>query len=363
MRFSRILILVFGVSLILTAFPRAGVSAQISDSLFVPGEVVVGWAPEVTAAPTSRSGKLLDEDRTTPEWQNAVQRLAALTDLKVADAQPEYGMALLSVPAGQEEAEIARLRKLPGVAYAEPNYLARAAAVPPGEAAYPNDPSFTDQWYARRIYAPEAWAVTLGSSTLIVAVIDSGVDRKHPEFSQQFHDPLLPGWDYVNGDNDPNDDFGHGTHVTGLIAAASNNGQGIAGLAPNVKILPLKVLDANGVGNFYNIGSAIRRAADFGAQVMNLSLGGLVQNPSDQQTLQNAVDYARARNALLIAAAGNCAQGGIGCGYANPTFFPAACNGVLAVAASDHFDNWLPTRTTIRLSPSLRPVVSPRILS
>ena len=244
-------------------------------------------------------------------------------------------MALLNVPPGQEEAELARLRKLPWVAYAEPNYVVRAAA----DAAYPNDPAFGDQWYMRRVYAPEAWAVTFGSLTLVVAVLDSGVDRNHPEFYRQFHDPLLPGWDYVNGDNDPNDDYGHGTHVTGLIAAAANNRLGVAGLAPNIKILPLKVLDASGAGDFYNVAKAIRRAADFRAQVINLSLGGLVQF-DEQQVLQSAVDYAVARNVLVVAAAGNCAQGGPGCGYPNPMFYPAACNGVFAVAASDHFDNW-----------------------
>ncbi len=170
-------------------------------------------------------------------------------------------------------------------------------------------------------------------------MLDSGVDSKHPEFYRQFHDPLLPGWDYIDGDNNPNDDYGHGTHVTGLIAAATNNRLGVAGLAQNIKILPLKVLDAYGAGDFYNVAKAIRRAADFGAQVVNLSLGGLVQFP-EQQTLQSAVDYAVARNVLVVAAAGNCAQGGSGCGYANPMFYPAACDGVFAVAASDHFDNW-----------------------
>jgi thermitase len=255
----------------------------------------------------------------------------------VADLQPEYGTALLNVPAGEEAAEIARLRNLPGVMYAELNYIVHAAA----DAAYPDDPAFGEQWHMRRVYAPEAWAVTYGSSTLVVAVLDSGVDRNHPEFYRQFHDPLLPGWDYINGDSNPNDDYGHGTHVTGLIAAATNNRLGVAGLAQNIKILPLKVLDASGAGDFYTVANAIRRAADFSAQVVNLSLGGLVQYP-EQQTLQSAVDYALARNALVVAAAGNCAQGGAGCGYPNPMFYPAACDGVLAVAASDHFDNWAP---------------------
>ena len=336
MRPSRMLQFALCALLLLVIHP-ANALAQGSIPAFVPGEVVIGWAPAESVAPASRGAAPLDEDRSTPAWQAAARELSARTGVQVADVQPEYGTALLTVAAGQETSEIARLRRLPWVTYAEPNYIVRMAA----DAVYPNDPSFGDQWYLRRIYAPEAWAVTFGSSTLVVAVLDSGVDRNHPEFYRQFHDPLLPGWDYVNGDSDPNDDNGHGTHVTGLIAAATNNRLGVAGLAPNVKILPLKVLGADGSGDFYTVASAIRRAADFGAQVINLSLTGLVQF-DEQQTLQSAVDYAVARNALIVAAAGNCAQGGQGCGYPNPEFFPAACNGVFAVAASDRFDNWAP---------------------
>ena len=338
MRPSRILPFALCALLLLVIRP-AGASAQGDIPAFVPGEVVIGWAPADSIAPASRGTTPLDEDRSTPAWQTAVRELSARTGLHVADVQPEYGTALLAVAPGQEESEIARLRGLPWVAYAEPNYVVRAAA----DAVYPNDPAFGDQWHLRRVYAPEAWAVTFGSSTLVVAVLDSGVDRNHPEFYRQFHDPLLPGWDYINGDSDPNDDYGHGTHVTGLIAAATNNRLGVASLAPSVKILPLKVLGADGSGDFYTVASAIRRAADFGAQVLNLSLTGLVQ-ANEQQVLQSAVDYAVARNALIVAAAGNCAQLPLPsrCGYPNPEFFPAACNGVFAVAASDRFDNWAP---------------------
>jgi thermitase len=320
----------------LLAAAPATAHAQGEGSTFVPGQVVIGWTPDGSVVPAGHEAAVFDVDRSAPEWQAAARELAARAGLQVADMQPEYGTALLKVPAGEEATEIARLRNLSWVTYAELNYVARAAA----DAAYPDDPAFGDQWHMRRIYAPEAWAVTYGSSSLVVAVLDSGVDRNHPEFYRQFHDPLLPGWDYINGDSNPNDDYGHGTHVTGLIAAATNNGLGVAGLAQNVKILPLKVLDASGAGDFYTIAKAIRRAADFGAQVMNLSLGGLVQFDEQRMTLQSAVDYAVARNALVVAAAGNCAQGGEGCGYPNPAFYPAACDGVFAVAASDHFDNW-----------------------
>lgn len=319
---------------VVTHLPHS-VMAQEGGLSYVPGEVVIGWAPEDNGELARKGAPLLDEDRSTSEWQSARQALSARVGLQVADIQPGYGTALLVVPVGKEEAEIARLRQMPWVTYAEHNYVARAAS----DVAYPNDPFVGEQWHMRRIHAPETWAVTFGSSTVVVAVVDSGVDRYHPEFYQQFYDPLYPGWDYVNNDSEPNDDEGHGTHVTGLITAAANNGLGVAGLAPNVKVLPLKVLNSVGEGNFYNVAKAIRRATDFGAQVINLSLGGLVLY-DEQVALQTAVDYAISHNALVVAAVGNCAQGGTYCGYANPTFYPAACNGVFAVAASDHFDNW-----------------------
>ena len=319
--------------LIVAAMPMAVTSAvldpapvQLADDLpYVPGEIVVGWQPEPQILAQSREGRL-DVDRTSVEWQLAVESLSARTDLHVLDVQPEYGTGRLAVAPGQEQAEIARLSALPWVRYAEPNYLARAAG-------YPNDPYIGEQWNIRRIGAPAAWDLTFGSYSIVVAVIDSGVDRTHPEFAGR----LAPGYDYVNGDYDPSDDYGHGTHVTGIIAAAADNGVGVAGLAAHVRILPLKALDSLGVGTYSNIGLAIRRAADNNAQVINLSLGGIYPSAD----LSDAINYAASRNALVVAAAGNCAQGGDGCGgSSNPDYYPAAYPQAVAVAATDHYDDW-----------------------
>ena len=129
MRLSRILPFAFCALLLLAVHP-AGASAQGDAPGFVPAEVVIGWTPPDSVVPASRGTARLDEDRSTLEWQTAVLELSARTGLPVADVQPEYGTALLSVPAGQEEAEIARLRKLPWVAYAEPNYIAARPPMP-----------------------------------------------------------------------------------------------------------------------------------------------------------------------------------------------------------------------------------------
>ncbi|MCX6030242.1 MAG: S8 family serine peptidase [Chloroflexi bacterium] len=298
-----------------------------ADLPYVPGEVLIGWEASSAGFAAAIRPAGLDSDRSSPAWQAAVQTLAAATGLVVLDAQPEYGTARLAVSPGQEAAEITRLTALPWVKYAEPNYIAHATAT------YPNDPFFSDQWNLRRIGAPEAWDVTTGSYSIVVAVLDSGVDLGHPEFAGR----LLAGYDYVNNDNSPQDDFGHGTHVAGILAAAANNATGIAGLAPIVKILPLKVLDAGGSGGYDNIALAIRRAADSAVQVINLSLGGIY----DSFTLRDAITYAAGRNVVLVTAAGNCAKSIALCNYqTNPTFYPAAYPEVIAVAASDHYDNW-----------------------
>ena len=319
--------------LIVAAMPTATVAAVLdpepvrsADELaYVPGEIVVGWQPDAQVRAQSRAGQL-DGDRTSTEWQQAVESLSARTGLQVLDVQPEYGVGRVAVAPGQEQAESARLSALPWVRYAEPNYLAYAAG-------YPTDPYIGNQWHMRRIAAPAAWDLTFGSYSLLVAVIDSGVALTHPEFSGR----LAPGWDYVNNDADPSDDYGHGTHVTGIIAAAANNGVGVAGLAANVRILPLKALDRKGEGTYANIALAIRRAADNNAQVINLSLGGTVPGAD----ISAAITYALSRNVLVIAAAGNCAQGGAGCaGMTNPDYYPAGYPGVVAVGATDHYDNW-----------------------
>ncbi len=302
-----------------------GVAADGHAVAFVPGEVVIRWQPDPLARAQVRAGQL-DVDRTSPAWHAAAARLAAATDLPVLDLAPEYGMARLAVPVGEEAATIARLAALPWITHAGLNHIA-------GAAGYPNDPHIGDQWHMRRIAAPAAWDLTFGSYSLVVAVLDTGVDLAHPEFAGR----LLSGWDYVNWDAMPNDDNGHGTHVAGIIAAAADNGVGVAGLAANVKLLPLKVLNAAGQGNYYDIAIALYRAADNGAQVINLSLGGF----DDDNMLREAVNYALGKQALVVAAAGNCAQGGAGCPLLpNPMYYPAAYPGVFAVAASDRFDNW-----------------------
>jgi subtilisin family serine protease len=187
-----------------------------------------------------------------------------------------------------------------------------------------DDPMREHQWDLEKINAPAAWSRTLANAVL-VAVVDTGVDGTHPDLG----DNVADGYDAINdAEGGATDENGHGTHVAGTIAAKAGNGEGIVGVAPEARILPVKVLDGEGSGYDSDIAEGIVWAADAGAQVINLSLGG----PDQSEAISEAVDYARGKNAVVIAAAGNSREEG------SPVEYPAADEGVIAVAATDDQD-------------------------
>jgi type VII secretion-associated serine protease mycosin len=168
----------------------------------------------------------------------------------------------------------------------------------------PNDPGFADQWALEQVGAPCAWARTTGSAEVTVAVVDSGVDMGHPDLVGRLRDD---GRDFVDGDDDPSDENGHGTNVAGVIAATLDNAEGVAGLAPGVTILPVRVMNHKGFGSDRSIARGIRFAADSGAQVINLSLGATLMIGADTESEQvtSAIRYAQEHGALVVVAAGN----------------------------------------------------------
>jgi hypothetical protein len=170
--------------------------------------------------------------------------------------------------------------------------------------AAPNDPLFADQWALRHVGAQCAWARTIGSRDVTVAVVDSGVDMGHPDLVGRLRED---GRDFVDGDDDPSDENGHGTNVAGIIAATLDNGEGGAGLAPGVRILPVRVMNRRGAGSDRAIAGGIRYAADQGTQVINLSLGATLTIDADTVSRQvtSAIRYAQERGALVVVAAGN----------------------------------------------------------
>ena len=198
-------------------------------------------------------------------------------------------------------------------------------------ADFPNDACFRYQWHLRQIGLPQAWKMGQGKG-VIVAVIDTGVSRVGDLAETSF----VPGFNFISNTADATDDHGHGTHVAGTIAQSTNNKLGVAGVAFGVSIMPIKVLSARGSGSMAGIAQGIRWAADHGAQVINMSLGG----PFPVGTIANAVKYANAKGVTIVAAAGNDGHGKVS--------YPARYPGVIAVAATQFdetttfYSNWGP---------------------
>jgi serine protease len=229
---------------------------------------------------------------------------------------------------------IAELRRKPGVKYAVPNHIARAS-----QTFVPNDPGFRRQWNLFEpggIGMPEAWshaaaAGAPGGKGVVVAVLDSGVAferyrrfRRAPDLRRS---TFVRGYDFIDRDPHPNDVFGHGTHVAGTIAQATNNGEGAAGIAYGAKIMPLRVLDSAGSGDSVAIAKAIRYAARRNADVINLSLEfELDVLPSEIPEILAAIRFAHRRDSLIVAAAGN--------GFGRRVAYPARADQVIAVGAT-----------------------------
>lgn len=212
---------------------------------------------------------------------------------------------------------VENLPPLPASAVAEPDYYVTALHA---ETTSVNDPLYAQQWGVAAVGAADAWHhLSAETPPVTVAVIDGGICADHPDLAGR----VLPGRDYVDGDDNPADSYGHGCAVSGIIAANLNDGFGMAGLAPNTRILPLRVLDGSGVGRYSSVAAALVYAADSGARVINLSLGG----PNPSSTLENAVNYAAQRGVTIVAAAGNTGQ--------PSALYPARYPAVIAVGSVD----------------------------
>jgi serine protease len=194
--------------------------------------------------------------------------------------------------------------------YIEPNYTYRASFAP-------NDPDSNKQWNFKSIGLAEAWKTSRGQG-VTVAVIDTGVSRTSDLQQTNF----VSGYDFVNDRRDASDDHGHGTHVAGTVAQSTHNNHGVAGIAYEAKIMPLKVLAAKGGGTTSDIAEAIRFAADNKADVINMSLGG----GGFSEAMDEAIAYAHSKGVTLVAAAGNSSR--------NAAEFPARYNHVIAVSAT-----------------------------
>ncbi|WP_101843576.1 S8 family peptidase [Halobacillus sp. Marseille-P3879] len=277
--------------------PKVEPKTEAGNGDYVKGEVVVKFK-EAKGKAASRS-VVKDINASEVEDKDPVE-----SDFKV-------------LKVGNVEQAVKALNKNPNVEYAEPNYEFDTTWTP------------NDTYYNSAQYGPQhtnteaAWDITRGNSSQQIAIVDSGVDYNHPDLDGK----TIRGYDFIDYDDNPMDENGHGTHVAGTAAAETNNSQGVAGMAPDTDILAVRALDANGSGSLAAIADAIRYSADQGAEVINLSLGC----DCDTQTLENAVNYAWNQGSVVIAAAGN---DGV-----STTFEPASYNNVIAVGAVDQYDN------------------------
>ncbi len=300
--------------------PAAGGSG--TEMRYVPDELLVKVRP----------GNTLDSAL------GATQR-----SLSLAAAEPVRGapdLHKLRLPPGSDVEQAAEiLNQLPGVEYAGPNHVLRLAEVP-------NDPLYNGQqeWYYELMNAPQGWDVEQGSSTVVVAVLDSGIKLNHEDLQNRiwsniqevpdgidndqngYTDDVL-GWDFYNGDNDPTDDSGngHGTFVSGIIGAQTDNATGVAGVAWNVRIMPLKVVDSTGENTTEeNVIEALNYAATNGAQIVNMSFANLACGALPN--LRGAIQQVQQLyGTIVVAAAGNMDLSCV------PD--PAAAPGVIAVGA------------------------------
>jgi subtilisin family serine protease len=221
----------------------------------------------------------------------------------------------IKVPEPALDAIEAALKKNPKIKNVEKNFLAEGGRIP-------NDPGYASQWHLPKVSAPAGWDITIGSSTIRIAIIDSGVDPSHPDLIGK----LVPGFNFLSDNLDTHDVKGHGTAVAGTAAAMTNSGIGVAGLAWSNSIMPLVVLNSNNYATYADIASAIIYAADHSAKVINISIGG----SSYSSTLQNAVNYAWNKGLVIAASAMN--------NNTSTPYYPAALTNVLAVAATDKND-------------------------
>ncbi len=238
---------------------------------------------------------------------------------KMLDKIPDLEIYELEIVDGSTVEEVVqRYLARPDVEYAEPNYYYYAQKVP-------NDPYYsTYQWHYPMINLPQAWDITTGSTSVKVAIVDSGIYMTHEDLTGNFlmSGGKLVGYDYVNNDSTPNDDFGHGTHVAGTVAAVTNNAKGVAGTCWNARLMVYKVLNSVGSGSAANIAKGLKAAADAGARIINFSVGG-----GYSDTVKDAVAYAYDKNSIIFAAAGNNGTSSL--------LYPASDSKTIAVGAVD----------------------------
>ena len=332
----------------------ASAPASVSRALpgepaFAPGRLLVkfrsGAEPSVNPNGLLHTGRpvldrlLVDQGvlDATPLLHLSPALQATILGQTLADAGLTSVYKLVLAPGSDVLKAAEALAADPGVEYAEPDYLAYAADT------VPNDPLFPGQWALDQIEAPAAWDVITGTPTVVIAVLDTGIDVDHPDLAGRLwanpgeapgngldddgngYVDDVRGWNFIADTNEVDDDDGHGTRVAGAAVAETDNNAGIAGVCWNCRLMPVKVMQAGGVANYSDVALGIIYAAAKGAEVINLSLGGY----ANSNTLRQAIEIA-ADTSVVVGAAGD--------DHSSTLFYPAAYPDVLAVGGTTATD-------------------------
>ncbi|MFB3888926.1 MAG: S8 family serine peptidase, partial [Candidatus Bathyarchaeia archaeon] len=297
---SKILVCISLVSILAATMimPNLSFISAAQEPKFKEGEVIIGLKGA------------------TQDFKQSLITLGAT----VKREMPQLNAFCVKVPKGTEDSFIENVKARPEVAYAEKNGMGEAAFIP-------NDPSWNLQWNMPMIKANASWDTYRGSTEIVIAILDTGVDYNHPDIAPNYK---VGGYDWYNNDFDPIDDYDHGTHCAGIAAAALNNAIGVAGVA-QVKIWAEKILSSTGGGYVDDLAFGIVHATDKGVNVISMSL----QNYPYSTLVENAVDYAYGKGVLLVSAAGNAAKNI----DTNPSY-PASYTNVVAVSATNSADNF-----------------------
>jgi thermitase len=244
--------------------------AQQTPPPFVPGRVLVQFQSGVTAA-------------------QARALLAGAGGRSVRQIAP-IGVHIVQLPAQANPLAVARaFGQRREVAFAEPDYVLKPALVP-------NDPYYSLAWHLPKIGALTAWDTTTGSSSVTIAILDTGVDGSHPDLAPK----MVPGWNVYDNNSNTSDILGHGTSVAGAAAACSNNATGVASVAWGCRIMPIRISDSNGYAYSSTIAGGITWAADHGARVANVSFKLI-----NSSAISDAAGYLQSRGGVVTFGAGN----------------------------------------------------------
>lgn len=304
----------------MTTHPRRRLAVLLALILGLVAVVPVAAAtPPVLAADAAAPG-----GRFIVAWRDAAPSQITMSGVKRTEPSRTGQRSVVVAASGQAGRVGAELRADPRVLLVAPDAIVKAAAWPASGA--PSDTFYAQQEDLEQVRVPEVWPTTIGDPGVVVAVIDSGVDLTHPDIAGV---TVVAPRNEIWNTTDVTDDNGHGTHVAGTIIARTDNATGIAGIAPASSLMPIKVLDADGLGFVSDVLDGVDWARTHGADIINLSLGGTME-PAQVALVQPTFTAARSAGILVVAASGNSGM--------QIMEYPAGLRGVVSVAAVDQTD-------------------------